>query len=183
MIYIVVAVIASLVLNAPLGMAIGFVLALIMALAQSHGSMRERRRQVFGTDYLRAMSAFAIVSLAIDELDDWKTASIVWLIAAFALGAWTTHGGVSAQDRWALLSRFAAAVAGLSVAWLNMNWVTTPMPVWFILVSLVSASAVKAAMRWPNLPWIEHATPSKARTASAFTTVVMSAAIVATSVV
>ena len=60
MIYVVLAIIASMALNAPLGMAIGFVLALIVALAQSHGTMRERIRQVLGMGYVRAITAFAI---------------------------------------------------------------------------------------------------------------------------
>jgi uncharacterized membrane protein len=146
MIYVVLAIIASMALNAPWGMAIGFVLALIVALAQSYGTMPERLRQVVGRGYVRAMTAFAIASLVIDELDDWKIVAIAWLIAAFAIGAWRTHGQLAAEDRWALLTRFAAAVAGLAVAWLHMNWVTTTTSVWFILVALVSASAVRAAL-------------------------------------
>lgn len=183
MIYVVLAIIASMALNAPLGMAIGFVLALTVALAQSYGTMRERIRQVVGIGYVRAITAFAIASLVIDELDDWKIVAIAWLIAAFAMGAWRTHGGLAAEDRWALLTRFAAAVAGLAMAWLNMNWVTTPMPVWFILVALVSASAVRAALRWPNLPWIEHANATKRRTAGALASLLMCTAIVGVSVV
>ena len=183
MIYVVLAIIASMALNAPLGMAIGFVLALIVALAQSHGTMHERIRQVLGMGYVRAITAFAIACLVYDELDDWKIVAIAWLIAAFAIGAWRTHGQLAAKDRWALLTRFAAAVAGLAMAWLNMNWVTTPTPVWFILVALVSASAVRAALRWPNLPWIEHASATNRRTAGALASLLMCAAIVGVSVV
>ena len=69
------------------------------------------------------------------------------------------------------------------MAWLNMNWVTTPTPVWFILVALVSASAVRAASRWPNLPWIDHANATKRRTAGALASLLMSTAIVGVSVV
>lgn len=183
MIYVVLAIIASMALNAPLGMAIGFVLALIVALAQSHGTMRERIRQVPGMGYAKAITAFAIASLVIDELDDWKIVAIAWLIAAFAIGAWRTHGWLAAEDRWALLTRFAAAVAGLAMAWLHMDWVATPTPVWFILVALVSASAVRAALRWPDLPWIEHASATKRRTAGALASLLMCAAIVGVSVV
>ena len=183
MIYVVLAIVASMALNAPLGMAIGLVLALSVALAQSHGTMRERIRQVLGMGYVRAITVFAIASLVIDELDDWKIAAIVWLIAAFAIGAWRTHGPLAAKDRSALLSRFAAAVAALAMAWLNMNWVTTPMPVWFLLVALVSASAVRAALRWPNLPWIEHVSATKRRPAGALASLLMCAAIVGVNVV
>jgi hypothetical protein len=182
MIYIILAIIASMALNAPLGMAIGFVLALTVALAQSHGTMRQRIRHVLGMGYVRAITLFAIACLVIDELDDWKVAAIVWLIAAFATGAWRTHGRLAAKDRWALLSRFAAAVAGLAMAWLNMNWVTTPMPVWFLLVALVSASSVKAALRWPNLPWSEHVSATHRRPAGALASLLMCAAIVGVSV-
>jgi hypothetical protein len=81
MIYVVLAIIASMALNAPLGMAIGFLLALIVGLAQSHGTMRERIRQVLGMGYARAITAFAIASLVIDELDDWKTVAMVWAVS------------------------------------------------------------------------------------------------------
>jgi hypothetical protein len=64
-----------------------------------------------------------------------------------------------------------------------MNWVTTPMPVWFILVALVSASAVRAALRWPNLPWIERDNATKRGTAGAVASLLMCAAIVGVSVV
>ena len=183
MIYVLLAIVASMALNAPLGMAIGVVIALIVALGQSHGTIRERIRQVLGMGFVRAIIAFAIASLVIDELDDWKIFAIAWLIAAFAIGAWRTHGRLAAKDRWALLTRFAAAVAGLAMAWLNMNWVTTPTPVWFILVAVVSASVVRAALRWLNLPWIEHASPTKRRTAGALASLLMCAAIVGVSVV
>ena len=68
------------------------------------------------------------------------------------------------------------------MAWLNMNWVTTPMPVWFLLVALVSASAVRAALRWPNLPWSEHVSATNRRTAGAFASLLVCAAIVGVSV-
>ncbi len=183
MIYVVFAIIASMALNAPLGMAIGFVLALIVALAQSHGTMRERIRRVLGMGFVRAITAFAIVSLVIDELDDWKIVAIVWLIVAFVMGAWRTHGRLAARDRWALLTRFAAAVAGLAMAWLHLDWVATPTPVWFILVVFVSASAVRAALRWQSLPWIEYASRMRGRTAGVLASLLMCAVIVGVSVV
>ena len=46
MTYVVLATSASLALHAPLGMAIGFLTALIVALAQSHGTMPERIHQI-----------------------------------------------------------------------------------------------------------------------------------------
>jgi hypothetical protein len=183
MIYVVLATTASLALQAPWGMAIGFVTALVVALAQSHGTMPERVRQVLRLGYLRAMTAFAVVALVIDALDDWKLAAIVWLIAAFATGAWRTHGRLTANNRWALLSRFAGAAAGLAMAWLSMNWVTTPLAVWFLLVALVSASALRAALRWPDLPRNEHTIPAHRRPTGALASLLMSAAIVGVSVV
>ena len=181
MTYVLLATTASLALHAPLGMAIGFLAALIVALAQSHGTMPERIRQILGMDYLSAMTAFAVVALATDALDDWKLAAITWLIAAFTTGAWRNHGQFSVTNRWALLSRFAGAAAGLAMAWLNLNWVTTPLAVWFLLVALVSASALRAAWRWPDLPWVEHDTPAPRRPFGAFASLLMSAAIVGAS--
>ncbi len=119
MTYVVLAITASLALHAPLGMTIGFVTALIVALAKSHGSVPERVRQTLRMAHLRAMTAFAVVALVTHALDDWKIAAIAWLIAAFATGAWRTHGRLTADNRWALLSRFAGAAAGLAMAWLN----------------------------------------------------------------
>ena len=181
MTYIVLATTASLALHAPLGMAIGFLTALIVALAQSHGTMPERVHQILKMDHLKAMTAFAVVALATDALDDWKLAAIAWLVAAFATGAWRTDGLLAANNRWALLSRFTGAAAGLAMAWLNLNWVTTPLAVWFLLVGLVSASALRAAWRWPDLPWAEHTIPAQRHPIGAFASVLMSAAIVGAS--
>ncbi len=181
MTYVVLATTASFALHAPLGMAIGFVTALIVAFAQSHGTLPERVRQILGMDYLRAMTAFAVVALVTDALDDWKIAAIAWLIAAFATGAFRTHGRVAANNRWALLTLFAGAAAGLAMAWLNLNWITTPLAVWFLLVALVSASALRAAWRWPDLAWVEHDTPAPRRPIGAFASLLMSAAIVGAS--
>ena len=183
MTYVVLAATASLALHAPLGMAIGFLTALVVALAQSHGTVAQRVRQILGMGFLRAMTAFAVIALATDALDDWKLAAIAWLIAAFAIGAFRTNGRLAANDRWALLSRSAAAAAGLAMAWLNLNWVTTPLAFWFLLVALVAASALRAAWRWPDLPWVEHDTPTPRRTIGALATVLMSAAVVGASVV
>jgi hypothetical protein len=185
--YVVLAAVASMALNAPSGMAIGFVLALIVALARSEGTVRERMRQVTGVSHLRCMTAFAIVSLVGDELDDWKIVAITWFVAAFAIGAWRTHGQLAARDRWALSTRFAAAVAGVAMAWLHLNWVSTPTVVWWILVGVVTASTVKAAFRWPDLPWIEHADSMRrrraGRAAGTVASLLMCAAIVGMSVV
>ena len=181
MTYIVLATTASLALHAPLGMAIGFLTALIVALAQSHGTMPERVHQILGMGYLRAMTAFAVVALTTDALDDWKLAAIAWLIAAFATGAFRTHGRLAANNRWALLTLFAGAAAGLAMAWLTINWVTTPPAVWFLLVALMSASALRSAWRWPDLPWVEHDTPAPRRPIGAFASLLMSAAIVGAS--
>jgi hypothetical protein len=69
------------------------------------------------------------------------------------------------------------------MAWLNLNWVTTPLAVWFLLVALVSASALRAAWRWPDLPWVEHDTADLGRPIGAFASLLMSAAVVGASVV
>ena len=181
MTYVVLATTASLALHAPLGMAIGFLTALILALAQSHGTMPERVHQILGMGYLRAMTAFAVVALTTDALDDWKLAAIAWLIAAFATGVFRTHGRLAANNRWALLTLFAGAAAGLAMAWLTINWVTTPPAVWFLLVTLMSASALRSALRWPDLPWVEHDTPAPRRPFGAFASLLMSAAVVGAS--
>jgi len=183
MIYVVLAIIASMALNAPLGMAIGFLTALSVALTQYPGAIRERLRQVLGTAYVQAITGFAVASLIIDEVDDWKIVAVAWLIAAFTVGAWRTHGRLAATDHWTHLTRFAAAVAGLAVASLSMNWVTTPRPIWFLRVALVSAGAVRAAWRWPTLTSsIEHAGVTRRPPAAALASMLRCAAIVSVSV-
>ena len=109
MIYVVLAIIASMALNAPLGMAIGFLLALIVALAQSHGTMPERIHQVLGMGYVRAITAFAIVALVYRRTGRLEDRRDRLAHCRFAIGAWRTHGQLAAKDRWALLTRFAAA--------------------------------------------------------------------------
>ena len=183
MTYIVLATTASLALHAPFGMAIGFLIALIVALAQSRGTVPERVHQALGMGHLRAMTAFAVIALATDALDDWKLAAIAWLIAAFATGAFRAHGRLAASNRWALLSRFSGAAAGLAMAWLNLNWVTTPLTVWFLLVAVVSASALRAAWCWPDLPWVDRTVSTHRRPTSSVISLFMSAAIVGVSVV
>lgn len=181
MTYIVLATTASLALQAPLGMAIGLLTALIVALAQSQGTMSQRVRQILGMGYLRAMTAFAVLALATGALDDWKLAAIAWLVAAFATGVWKNHGQLAANSRWALLSRFAAAAAGVAMAWLNLNWATTPLGVWLFLIALVSASAVRAAWLWADLPWVEHDKAARQSAIGRIASVLMSAAIVGVS--
>lgn len=181
MTYVVLATTTSLALQAPSGMAFGLVAALVAALAQSRGTVRERVHQIRAMAHLRAMTAFAVVALVTDTLDDWKIGAIAWLIAAFAAGAWRTHGRLAADNRWALLSRFAGAAAGLAMAWLNLNWVTTPVAVWFLLVALVSVSALRTALRWPELPWVERAVPARRRPVGAVASLLLSVALVGVS--
>jgi len=120
-----------------------------------------------------AVAAFAVVALVWNEFDDWKVVAILWLIGGFVVGVWLTSGPLAARDRWALIVGFAAAVAGMAMAWLNLNWLITPAAAWFVAVALVSASVVKAALRWPDLRWFENPTHTKQHAVGALTTLVM----------
>jgi len=170
---VVFAITASLALGLVKGIALGLAAAVIVAVVRSHGTLPERVRQVLGAGYLRAVTAFAVVALVWNEFDDWKAVAIVWLIGAFVAGAWLTSGPLAARDRWALIVGFAAAVAGMAMAWLNLNWLIMPAAAWFVGVALVSASVVKAALRWPDLRWFENPTHTKQHAVGALTTLVM----------
>ena len=160
---VVFAIVASMALGLSQGIALGLAAAVVIAVVRSHGTLPDRARQVLGAGYLKALAAFAVVALVWDQFDDWKAVAIVWLIAAFVMGVWLTSGPVAARDRWALVVGSAAAVAGLAMAWLNVNWVSTPAAAWFVAVALVSASVVGAALRWPDLRWFEKPAQTKHR--------------------
>lgn len=79
-----------------------------------------------------------------------------------------------------MLARFAAAVTGLTMAWVAGNWVTTPVVVWFLGVALIAAGVFGMVLRWPALPWFAG-TLSPARALGLTTTVAMCTVIVAVS--
>lgn len=170
---VVLAIAASLALGLFEGLAVGVAAAVIVAVVRSHGTLPDRVRQVLGAGYVRAVAAFAVVALVWNEFDDWKAVAIVWLIGAFVVGVWLTSGPLAARDRWALIVGFAAAVAGMAMAWLNLNWLITPAAAWFVAVALVSAGVVRAALRWPDLPWFQNPTDTKQHAVGAMTTLMM----------
>lgn len=170
---VVFAIVASMALGLSEGIALGLAAAVIIAIVRSSGTLPDRVRQVLAAGYLRALVAFAVVALIWDQFDDWKAVAIVWLIVAFVVGVWFTSGPVASRDRWTLIVGFAAAVAGLAMAWLNVNWVNTPTAAWFAAVALVSASVVRAALRWPDLRWFEKPTQTKQHAVGALTTLMM----------
>ena len=96
-------------------------------------------------------------------LDDWQTVAIVWLIAAFVIDAWRGQGAATDRDRWGLVARFVAALAGFAMAWLLINWVTTPTAAWLVAVALLASGVFGATLRWSALPWFAG-TLSRART-------------------
>ena len=108
---IVVAVLASMVLGAPQGILLSLAAAVIAAAVRARGTLRERARGMLGMGFLRASVAFALAWLVLDE---WQLVAIVWLIAAFIIDAWRGHGAASDRDRWGLVARFVAALAGFA---------------------------------------------------------------------
>ena len=143
---VVFAIVASLALGLSEGIALGLTAAVITAIVRSRGTLSDRVRQVLGAGYLQALAGFAVIALVWDQFDDWKTVAIVWLIIAFVVGVWMTSGPVASRDRWTLIVGFAAAVAGLAMAWLNLDWVITPSAAWFV------ASPIAAKLRWSAVP-------------------------------
>jgi hypothetical protein len=177
------AIVASLALGLSEGIALGLTAAVITAIVRSRGTLSDRVRQVLGAGYLQALAGFAVIALVWDQFDDWKTVAIVWLIIAFVVGVWMTSGPVASRDRWTLIVGFAAAVAGMAMAWLNLDWVITPIAAWFVAVALVSASVVRAALRWPDLPWFEKPTQTKQHAVGALITLMMCALITGAAIV
>lgn len=147
---IVVAVLATMVFGAPHGIILGLAAAVVAAGVRSRGTLPERMRGILGMGFLWASVAFSIASLM---LDDWQTVAIVWLIGAFIIDAWRGYGAATARDRWGLIARFVAALAGFAMAWLLINWVTTPTAAWLVAVALLASGVFGAAVRWPALPW------------------------------
>jgi hypothetical protein len=115
---------------------------------------------MLGMSSLQASVAFSLAWLV---LDDWQTVAIVWLIAAFVIDAWRGQGAASERDRWGLVARFIAALAGFAIAWLSIDWVTTPTAAWLVAVVLLASGVFVATLRWSALPWFAG-TRSRART-------------------
>ena len=157
---IVVAVVATMVFGAPQGIILGLAAAVIAAGVCWRGTLHERALEMLGMGFLQASVAFSVAALA---LDDWQTVAIVWLIAAFVIDAWRGQGAATDRDRWGLVARFVAALAGFAMAWLLINWVTTPTAAWLVAVALLASGVFGATLRWSALPWFAG-TLSRART-------------------
>ena len=77
-----------------------------------------------------------------------------------------------------MLARFAAALTGLAMAWVTVNWVTTPIVAWLVGVALLAAGVFGMVLRWPALPWFAG-TFSPVRALGLATTVGMCTLIIA----
>ena len=172
---IVVAVVATMVFGAPQGIILSLAAAVIAAGVRSRGAPRERALGMLGMGFLRASVAFSAASLV---LDDWQTVAIVWLIAAFVIDAWRGQGAAPDRDRWGLVARFVAALAGFAMAWLLINWVTTPTAAWLVAVALLASGVFGATLRWSALPWFAG-TLSRARTLGLVANLALCALIIA----
>ena len=154
------AVFLTIVLGAPQGIILSLAGAVFAAAVRSRGKLLERARAMLRTRFLWASVAFSLAALV---LDDWQTVAIVWLIAAFIIDAWRGQGAATDRDRWGLVARFVAALAGVAMAWLLINWVTTPPAAWLVAVALLASGVFGATLRWSALPWFAG-TLSRART-------------------
>lgn len=76
------------------------------------------------------------------------------LLAHFALGAWKGGGAFAITDRWAVLTRFASAVASCAIATLIVNWTVMPGAVWLVGIVLLALGIAGVALRWSDLPWL-----------------------------
>jgi hypothetical protein len=147
---IVLTVIFSMLLGAPTGILVGLAVALIAAVLRSQGGLRERARAVLRTRFLRASATFSITALLLEE---WQLVAILWLLAAFTINAWDRHGPATDRDRSRMLARLAAALTGVAMAWVTVNWVTMPIVAWFVGVALLAAGVFGMVRRWQALPW------------------------------
>ena len=147
---IVLTVIIAMLLGAPAGILASLAVAVIAAVIRTQGGLRERALGVLRTRFLWASATFSLAALL---LEDWQSVAIVWLLSAFTISAWRTHGPATDRDRSGMLARFAAALTGLAMAWVTINWVTTPIVAWLLGVALLAAGVFGMVLRWPSLPW------------------------------
>ena len=166
---VVLTVIIVMVLGAPGGILLSLALAVIAAVIRTQGGLRERTLGVMRTRFVWASAAFSLVAVV---LEDWQSVAIVWLISAFTINAWRRHGTATDRDRSGMLARFAAALTGLTLAWVAGNWVTTPVVAWLVGVALLAAGVFGMVLRWPALPWFAG-TFSPVRALGLTTTVAM----------
>jgi hypothetical protein len=150
---IVLTVIISLLLGAPAGILVGLAVAVIAAILRSKGALHERALGVLKTRFLWASATFSLAALLLEE---WQLVAIFWLISAFTINAWRRHGPATDRDRSRLLARFAAALTGVAMAWVTVNWVTMPIVVWLLGIALLAAGVFGMVRRWPALPWFEE---------------------------
>jgi hypothetical protein len=176
---IVVAVLASLVLGAPQGIIFSLAAAVIAAAVCSRGTLAERAKGMLRMGFLRASVVFSLAWLVLDE---WQTPAIVWLIAAFIIEAWRVQGAATDHDRWGLVVRFVAALAGFALAWLSIDWVNTPTVLWLIAVALLAGGVFAATLSWSALPWFAGKL-SRARTLGLVANLTICALIIAVSLV
>ena len=172
---IVLTVILAIVLGTPSGILVSLAVAVIAAVIRSQGGLRERALGVLRTRFLWASATFSLAALLLGE---WQLVAIIWLISAFTINAWRTHGSAIDGDRSRLLARFAAALTVLAMAWVTMNWVTTPIVAWLLGVALLAAGVFGMVLRWPTLPWFAE-TSSPVRAYGLATTVAMCTLIIA----
>jgi hypothetical protein len=115
---------------------------------------------VLRTRFLWAIAAFSLAALLLEE---WQLVAILWLLSAFTINAWGRHGPATDRDRSRMLARFAAALAGVAMAWVTVNWVTMPIVAWFVGVALLAAGVFGMVRHWPALRWFaETFTPLRA---------------------
>ena len=151
---VVLTVITAALFGAPGGILLSFALAVIAALIRSSGGFRERALGVMRTRFVWASAVFSVATLVLGE---WRLVAIVWLISAFTINAWRRRGTATDRDRSGMLARFAAAITGLTMAWVVFDWVTTPIVAWLFGVALLAAGVFGMALRWPALPWFAGA--------------------------
>jgi hypothetical protein len=172
---IVLTVIITMLLGAPVGILVSLAVAVIAAIIRSQGGLRERTRGLLRTPFLWASATFSLAALL---LEDWQSVATIWLISAFSINAWRRHGPATDRDRSHLLARFAAALTGLAMAWVTVNWVTTPIVAWLLGVALLAGGVFGMVLRWPSLPWFAP-TSSPRRAVGLATTVGMCTLLIA----